>query len=127
MESDRGEESGYASSLAVLFPSVHFWPPLEASSCARWRQMEPLDLACVGIQMMHHLGPLLPDSHSQAGRHKYRGAALLDTPSWIHHQIAPDVLLQDSMIFRSVTAVLVFLIYFIVSYFNFRLSYLFSS
>lgn len=72
-------------------------------------------------------GPVLPDSHSQAGRHKYRGAALLDTPSWIHHQIAPDVLfLQDNMIFRSVIAVLLFLMYFI-SYFNFRLSYLFCS
>lgn len=46
---------------------------------------------------------------------------------WIHHQIASDVLLQDNMIFRSVIEVLLLLIYFTVSYFNFRLSYLFCS
>jgi len=85
--------------------------------------MEPLGLACMVILMMHHLVNALPDSHSQARRHEYRGAALMDN----FHVIASDGLLQGNVIFRSVTAVLLFLIYFTTRYFIFCLSCLFCS
>lgn len=88
---------------------------LKTGSCAKWRQVEPFGLACIVILTMYPLVNVMPDSHSQARRHRYRGAALINT----FHMIASDVLLQGNRIFWSVITVLLFLTYFIVKFFYF--------